>query len=215
MSSESDTTVGMTPLQSNLALGLHAFAQPLAILRAKLFPESISAMNPEELEKLALDSAAQVERLCTLFNYLQELVLAESAEPQLSAVEIRPLLENAIDGVDLWFRDAGFQLLLHIDVAVSVLADHAKLSQSISAALLIMHGLCTAGDSVTVSADQEAGSIAIRITNEHAQAEMMRAETRLALAVIETNLRKQGGCFTCGLDPLILEILVPRAPTTN
>ncbi len=203
-------------LHSHLALGLHAFAQPLAILRAKLYLESIARMDAVELQRLAVDSAAQVERLCTLFNYLQEIVLAETGEPKLSSFPLRDVLESVVDGVDLWFRDAGITLALHFEQPSDIIfADKARLTQAISSLAVLMHGLSKSGDTVTFTAIPEGDSTEIRFANGKSEGTSLDAETRLRLALIETNVRKQRGAFLLQADPLEFRLRVPNAPITT
>src|ERR1700760_4112594 len=91
-------------LCSNLATGIHAAAQPLAVLLASLSKDYTDRMKTEELRELAASSAVEIKRVCTLFSYLQQLVLAESVKPQLSPTPLLPLLTYAFDGVNLLFE---------------------------------------------------------------------------------------------------------------
>ena len=87
MSSSSQISESLSPsemLYSNLAQGIHAVAQPLAVLMASLGKAHTDLMNLDELRELTARSAAQVERACSLFGCLQQLVMAESIKPQLS-----------------------------------------------------------------------------------------------------------------------------------
>ena len=203
-------------LHSHLALGLHAFAQPLAILRAKLYIESISRLDARELHQLAIDSAGQVERLCTLFNYLQEIVLAETCETKLAEISVSEVLEHVVDGVELWFRDTGLILeSAPVDRALLVLADKAKLSQAISSLALLTHGLSKPGETITMSTIPGPDRTQISIVNTDADVSNLSAEARLALALVETNIRKQHGTFTYSTQPLELCVYVPNAPITT
>src|SRR5271156_573833 len=91
-------------LCSNLSQGIHAAAQPLTILLASLSKAHTDRMSTEELRELAASSSEEVQRVCTLFGYLQELVVAESIKPKLSATAILPLLGSAVEGVQLLFH---------------------------------------------------------------------------------------------------------------
>jgi hypothetical protein len=65
-------------LCSNLSRGIHAAAQPLAVLLASLSKGHTDQLNNDELRELTASSAAEVRRVCTLFSCLQQLVMAES-----------------------------------------------------------------------------------------------------------------------------------------
>ncbi len=215
MSSVAHSHEGESPFQAHLALGLHAFAQPLAILRAKLYAESIARMSSDELLQLANDSAGHVERLCTLFNYLQEIVLAESAEPSVSMFPANEILKHVAEGLDLWFQDTGVALSLNADTELAVSADKTKLSQAISSLVLIAHGKSKTGETVSVRCASEIDHVAMVIQNSAADAAVLSAEGRLSLALIETILRKQNGSFTYSLQPLELRACVPSAAITT
>ena len=217
MSSHEERSDGAaSALHSHLALGLHAFAQPLAILRAKLYLESISRLDATELHELAIDSAGQVERLCTLFNYLQEIVLAETSEAQLAEVSVSEVLEHVVDGVELWFQDAGLILeAALIDSRLSVLADKVKLSEAITSLALLAHGLSKPRETILVSVIRGAACTKISIANKDAGLPTLSAEARLALALVETKLRKQNGTFSYSTQPLEMHVCVPNAPTTS
>src|SRR6202008_930231 len=98
MSSSSQISESLSPsemLYSNLAQGIHAVAQPLAVLMASLGKAHTDLMNLDELRELTARSAAQVERACSLFGCLQQLVMAESIKPQLSPTFLTPVLAYA------------------------------------------------------------------------------------------------------------------------
>ena len=67
-------------------------------------------MNSDELRELTASSAVEVQRVCTLFSCLQQLVMAESIKPQLSPTLILPLLAYAVEGVNLVFQQNGIAL---------------------------------------------------------------------------------------------------------
>jgi hypothetical protein len=91
-------------LCSNLSQGIHAAAQPLTILLASLSNAHTDRMNTEELRELTASSSEEVQRVCTLFRYLQELVIAGSVKPLLSATALLPLLASAAEGVQVLFH---------------------------------------------------------------------------------------------------------------
>src|ERR1700679_1136150 len=86
-------------LCSNLARGMHAAAQPLTVLLPSLSKGLTDEMDAGELRELTASSAVQVQRACTLFDCLQEMVNAESIEPRLSRTSILPLLDQLTDGI--------------------------------------------------------------------------------------------------------------------
>src|ERR1700691_6155899 len=136
-------------LCSNLAQGIHAAAQPLAVLVASLSNGHTDRMNSEELRELTASSAVEVQRVCTLFSCLQQLVMAESIKPQLSPTPILPLLAYAADGVNLLFQQDGLALNSVVpDTCPPVLIDRARTLQALSRVLLVVHRLSSAQDMI-------------------------------------------------------------------
>jgi hypothetical protein len=71
-----------TRLCSSLAQGIHAAAQPLTVLLASLSKAHTDPMNSDELRHLTASSAVEIQRVCTLFSSLQQIVMAECIQPQ-------------------------------------------------------------------------------------------------------------------------------------
>ena len=153
-------------LCSNLAQGIHAVAQPLAVLMASLSKDYTDRMNCDELRELTASSAAEVKRLCTLFSCLQQLVMAETIKPHLSSTPLLPLLAYAVDGVNLLFQRDGISLCSVLpDTCPPVLIHRARTLQALSRVLLIAHGLSRARDRVELIASASANAVEIVIRN--------------------------------------------------
>src|ERR1700733_8916460 len=210
-SSESSSASGI--LCSNLAQGIHAAAQPLAVLLASLSKDYTDRLNSDELRELTASSAAEVQRLCTLFSCLQQLVMAESIKPQLSLTPLLPLLTYAADGVNLLFQQDGISLRLVLpDTCPPVLIHRARTLQALSRVLLIVHGLSRAQDTVELIASASANAVKIVIQNLSLSAATIKPEARLSMAVAEANMRSQQAVLSLSLQPFTVGIELPRAP---
>jgi signal transduction histidine kinase len=200
-------------LCSNLAQGIHAAAQPLAVLLASLSKDYTDRMNLDELRELSASSAAEVQRLCTLFSCLQQLVMAESIKPQLSPIPLLPLLAYAADGVNLLFQQDGISLRSVLpDTCPPVLIHRARTLQALSRVLLIVHELSLAQDTVELIASASANAVQIVIQNLNLSAAMINSEARLSMAVAEANMRSQQAALSLSLQPFTVCIELPRAP---
>jgi hypothetical protein len=200
-------------LCSHLAQGIHAAAQPLAVLLASLSKDYTDRMNSDELRELTASSAAEVQRVCTLFSCLQQLVMAESIKPQLSPTPLLPLLAYAADGVNLLFQQDGISLRSVLpDACPPVLIHRARTLQALSRVLLIVHGLSHAQDTVELIASASANAVQIVIQNLNSSAAMINAEARLSMAVAEANMRSQQAGLSLSLQPFTVFIELPRAP---
>jgi hypothetical protein len=200
-------------LCSNLAQGIHAAAQPLAVLLASLSKDYTDRMNSDELRELTASSAAEVQRVCTLFGCLQQLVMAESIKPQLSPIPLLPLLAYAADGVNLLFQQDGISLRSVLpDTCPPVLIHRARTLQALSRVLLIVHGLSRSRDTVELIASASANAVQIVIQNLNLSAVMINSEARLSMAVAEANMRSQQAALSLSLQPFTVCIELPRAP---
>jgi len=192
----------------NFSQGMHAAAQPLAILRASLDTSYTDQMTREELRELAARSAKEVERVCTLFSCLQQLVSTESIKPQLSEMPILPLLEHVADGVKLLFEQNGVVLNSILpDTCRSVLANRARTLQALSNVLLVAHAVSRAQDTVELIAVSTSPSpVRVVVRNSQLYINAMNAEHRLSMALAEANMRSQQAEFTFSLQPFSVEI---------
>jgi hypothetical protein len=200
-------------LCSNLALGIHAAAQPLAVLLASLSKDYTDRMNSDELRELTASSAAEVQRVCTLFSCLQQLVMAESFKPQLSPTPLLPLLAYAADGVNLLFQQDGISLRSALPATCPpVLIHRGRTLQALSRVLLIVHGLSRTHDTVELIASASANAVEIVIQNLNLPAAVINTEERLSMAVAEADMRSQQAGLSLSLQPFTVCIELTRAP---
>ncbi len=203
-------------LCANLSRGLHAAAQPLAILRASLSSGQTGQMNTDELRELAATSAIEVERLCTLFSGLQQLVSIEGVKPNLSPTAILPLLEEVADGVNLLFKADRMLLAVKLPEACApAFINGAKTQQALSSVLLAAHAVSRASDTVELIATAIPGAIRVEVRNQSSQAGAVNAEGRLALAIAEAAIRSQQGSFCWSERPFQVLIELLTAPVAR
>jgi signal transduction histidine kinase len=199
-------------LCSSLALGIHAAAQPLTVLRASLSKCNTDRMNSRELRELTASSAVQVQRVCNLFSCLQQLVMAEGIKPQVSPTPILPLLAYAVDGLDLVFEKNGITLSSVVpDTCPPVLIDRARTLQALSRVLLVVHGLSGVRDTVELITSASADAVQIVVRNLHLSVAAIDPEAKLSLAVAEADLRSQQAGLALSLQPFTVCIDLPLA----
>jgi hypothetical protein len=200
-------------LCSSLAQGIHAAAQPLAVLLASLSKGHTDRMNSDQLRELTASSAVEVQRVCTLFSCLQQMVMAESIKPQLSSTPVLPLLAYAAEGVNLLFLEDGITLSSVVpDTCPPALINRARTLQALSRVLLVVHGLSAAQDTVELIASSSADGVRIVVQNLHLSVAVIKPEASLSMAVAEANMRSQQAGFSLSLQPFTVCIDLPRAP---
>jgi hypothetical protein len=201
-----EATVAKAALETlcrNLSQGLHAAAQPLTILLAGVENPFLDEMSNAELREFVSSSAIEVERVCAHFSYLQELVSAESIEPELLATPLLQILANAIEGVDLLFRESGISIRSTVPDACQTVAINPKRTlAALSSVLLISHAVSHLGDTVeaVVSVDSP-DSVQVVLLNKNAHRASLNTDEGLSMALAEANVRSQGATMSWSLEP--------------
>lgn len=197
----------------NLSQGMHAVAQPLAVLRASFGNSYVDRMSGDELRELAASSALEIERACRLFSCLQQMVSAESTRANLSAVPVLPLLAHVVDGVKLLFDEGGvFLRTVTPESCPAVRIDRERTLEALSSVLLVAHAVSRAQETVELVASlPSAGMVRIEVRNAQSEAAAMEAEQRLGMALAETNIRSEQGSLAWSLQPFRVQIELQRA----
>jgi len=196
-----------------LAQGIHAAAQPLAVLLASLSTDHTDQMNCDELRELAASSAVEVQRVCASFSCLQQLVITESIKPEVSPTPILPLIAYAADGVNLLFQQDGIALNSVLpDTCPLALINRARTLQALSTVLLVVHRLSAAQDMVELIASSSTHAIQIIVRNLRLSVAVIDAEASLRVAVAEANMRSQQAGLSLSLQPFTVRIDLPMAP---
>lgn len=198
----------------NLSRCIHAAAQPLTVLRASLDNNHTDQMSIEELRELAASSAVEVQRLCTHFSCLQQLVSTESVKPHLSETPIQPLLEHVADGVNLLFEEDGIFFRSRVsDTCQPVLIDRARTLQALSTVLLIAHAVSHPQDTVElIATSSSSNGVRVVVQNLASYIDTMNVEASVGMAFAEANIRSQHAEFSWSLQPFSVQIELLGAP---
>lgn len=203
-------------LCSNLSVGLHAVAQPLAILRASLGSDCSGQMDPEELRQLADSSAVEVERVCAMFSCMQQLVNLASAKAQLAETAILPLMKDAVEGARPMFEEDGMALRSSLpESSDAVLIDKRRTAQALSNILLTAHSVSRRSDVVELKATSTADAVSILVWTSSSCPDGITAEWSLNMAVAEANLRSQEAGFRWSPSPFRVQIDFRKASAGN
>jgi hypothetical protein len=203
-------------LCSNLSHGIHAAAQPLTILLASLSKAHTDGMSTEELRELTASSSEEVQRVCTLFSYLQELVVAESIRPKLTATAILPLLASLLERVQLLFHKQGIVLSSTMpETCPLVLINGPRTLRALSSVLLTVHALSSARDHVEMLGSTSTQGMQIVVRNLNLSIASTSAEARLSMAAAEANIRSQQAGFVFSQRPFHVLIDLPKAPLVH
>jgi len=206
-----DLTIQEAPTErfwSNLLRGIHDAAQPLTILRASFGKDQTERMNLIELRELATSSAMEVERVCSFFKFLEQIVITENVKPELSAMPIEPLVAYVTDGINLLFeRDGMFLRSTVAESCRSVLINRARTLEALSSVLLVAHEVSHLGDTIELIASYSSSHVVkIVVRNVKSYVETLHEEARLRMALAEASLGSQQATLSWSLQPFCVQI---------
>jgi len=183
-------------------------AQTLTILRASLGKTQIDRMSKSELRELALGSSMEVERVCTQFSWLQQIVTIERFNPDLSAASVLPLIADVTGAVRRVFEDDGMVLRSTVpDICRTVLIDRTRTHQALSIILLIAHGLSRTKDTIElIVSSPSAHIVRVVVRNTTSYLDAVDSQVNLDMALAESNIRSQMGSFSWSLQPFEVQI---------
>lgn len=192
----------------NLSKSIHAAAQPLTVLRASFDSIHTDGMSAGELRELVASSTMEVERVCTLFTFMQQLVSVMSSKPELSETSLLPLLAHVADGFELLFAEGGMILRsIASDTCLPVLIDPARTHQALSSVLLVAHAVSQPQDTIElIASSTSSGVVRIVVQNVHSYVDAMNAEQSLNMALAEANIRSQQASLSWTLRPFSVQI---------
>lgn len=194
-------------LCANLSKGLHAVAQPLTILRAGLGIGLASTLSLGALRELAASSYVEVERVCGLFEYLQQLVIVGSVKSDLMATPILPLVADTAGGVrDLFTHDGMVLSSVLPNACDPIFIDKVRTHRALSSVLLVVHGHSRAGDTVELLLlPSPPNSIRIVVRNQNLYLDKLSEEASLSMALADANIQSQQAGFSWGLQPFSVQ----------
>jgi hypothetical protein len=200
----------MLEFYAHLAEGLHAMAQPLTILRSIAAATAVPELP--EIERLRyLDIAReQVERTCSLFEGLQDLVIAKRHKPSYMQFDLKHLvttvvtdLKTALDtfDIELNLKLPAEPVLLHGDVAWT--------RQAAGAALKVAASLCESGDRIELLLEERYGMAELTVQTHRRLDVKLSSLHVLRLALAESSIHSQHGQYQCALDPFCIRLSLP------
>jgi len=210
-----ERTVAPPPsFYAHLAEGLHAAAQPLTVLLAGLSKEHIETLPAEELRELVAGSAAEVERVCTLFHHLQELVAAESLPPDLAPASILTLVQQVVASTRLLFEQDGIALIVAAPVhCPSLPLDRERTLQALANVLFAAHAISRRNDTVELAVSYPGTHI--RVHSRQGRGAAAGLELELGMAVAEAHIRSQHGVFSWNPRPFEATVLLQQLPAAG
>jgi hypothetical protein len=201
---------------ADMAEGLHAMAQPLTILRSAVAAAagpSVAAMS----QRRYLDiSNQQVERACSLFECLQDLVIAHQMEADCEPLDLLALLTPVIEDQAAVLRASDIELRVVAAADLPpVLGDVARTLQPLFAVLKIAASVSSPGGAAELVITAGNGLVDLVIQSRGAQGRPLNSSERMSLALAEVNIRSQQGGYQCSEDPFRVSIQLKLLAVTG
>jgi signal transduction histidine kinase len=199
---------------ADLADGLHALAQPLTILRSAIAMLSL-ANDPETPRHRCLDiSVRQIERTCSLFASVQDLVSSRAEAASSAAVDVNALLTQAIDDCAPAYRELGVEVIApHQDSIPQVFGDSHRTERALSASLEAALSISSEGDTVEISVLWPNDFVEVVVANAPRHRRNLNASERLHLSVAKANVLSQHGKYEFAEEPFRVTLALPISKT--
>jgi signal transduction histidine kinase len=195
-------------LQTNMAEGLHALAQPLTVLRGAIFACTNPDLGAAQHARYLRMAAEHAERACGLFECLQQLLAASQGEAAVEWVDLAELAAALAADQGPVLHAAGVGLAVECpQSSARVLAQETTLRQALFTVLQLAIALSSAGGQVALRVAPQAGSVDVTVASQGTRS--LQAAERLSLAVAEAHLRHQRGEFTYREDPFQVSLSLP------
>jgi hypothetical protein len=174
-------------------------------------------MSKAELRKSLQTAAAEIDRVCLYFDYLQQFVLIETSKPSCDPDDVIGLLTHSMQGVDLLFANAGADFTLENAGEGGFLADvdPMRFEEALTRIFTVLLRLVSRDDRVRIKVAPDERTINVVLERNTTEPSVLRAESRLTMALADANLRTQGVGLTWDLNPFTASIRFPESHSTH
>ena len=198
---------------ASMTEGLHAMAQPLTILRSSLVACTTPGFPQQKQHKYLELASEQVLRACTLFESLQDLVIANQIAAECGPIHVTAIIAAVVEEQKPRLRDLGIEISVPttLEALPTALGDVGRTAQAIQAGLTTAAAVSSSGDVIRISATLQDRSIEVNIGNDRLHGASLNSASRLSLLLAEANILSQQGEFDSGQDPFRVRVALPRS----
>lgn len=196
---------------SDLADGLHAMAQPLTILRSAIAMLGLAAETDEARRQRNVEiSARQIDRACSLFASLQNLVAAKMEAANSATMDLQVLLSRVREGLTTAYEEQGVSIMVSPEGTVpEVVGDAQRTELAIAALLEAALSVSGRGEKVEIGVSESGGFCEISTLAAPSSRGRLNSGELLHLAVAKANMLSQEGRYTFADEPLRVKISLP------
>ncbi len=195
---------------AELADGLHAMAQPLTILRSAIAMLSVAKEHSSDQRRFVDLSVSQIDRTCSLFTSVQDLVALGLEAASQVPVHFRVLLSRMMEERMSDYQQAGVKLVVECSESLPpIFGDPQRTERAIAGLLEVSLSVSSQGDTVEMNVIQSNDFIVAFVTAEQGHGRSMNSSERLNLSLIKANVLTQRGRFRFTEEPFCVTLALP------
>jgi signal transduction histidine kinase len=207
------STLGPQDLSQFLAYmteGLHAMAQPLTILRSSVPALAAAGVTPAKQQRYLELSIRQVQRACTLFDRLQDLVVAGQTQAECAPVDFAAMVATVADENRKALQDLGVELRVQLpgDLPMAQ-GDASRTRQALTAGFTAAALISASGDVMEVAATARNRQVELVVRIDRVHGMCLESHERLNLRLAQANMTSQRGDYECTEDPFQVRLALP------
>lgn len=200
----------MENFSSSIAQGVHALAQPLTVMRMALLSCKDREMTETDSRTYVSLATDQLERVCSIFGYLQQFVAAEQNAVVSAPQDVSMILEAIVENQNPIFQKAAVNLEFDIlDILPSMAIDMDRTVQAVLAILTAASSISSKGDTVRLRVSRQEEHVRLKVWNRSATGKHLAITERLALTLGELNVLAQKGDYHLEEEPFSISMRLP------
>jgi light-regulated signal transduction histidine kinase (bacteriophytochrome) len=220
MPSEPPETGGSSTLErqdlsqffAHMTEGLHAMAQPLTILRSSIPALAAVDLTPAKQQRYLELSVRQVQRVCALFDCLQDLVVAGQTQAECVPFDFAATVAAVVGDRRRAFQDLGAELRVALPGNLPmVLGDASRTLQALTAGLTVATLVAVSGDVVEIAATARNRRVELVLHLDRVHGKGLESPERLNLRLAQVNIASQRGEYEYIEDPFRVRLALPSA----
>lgn len=195
---------------ASISEGLHALAQPLTILRSSVAASGSPGVDALKQRRYLDLSSRQIDRACMLFEFLQDLVIANQIGADCAPFELADLLAVVAKDQGTALQAADVELRMAIPSGLpTMLGDVKRTQQALSAALKLAASVSAAGDVVELLVSACSEYVKLIVRNDRVHGRPLSSTERLSLSLAQANILSQQGEYEYAEDPFCMRMALP------
>jgi light-regulated signal transduction histidine kinase (bacteriophytochrome) len=187
-------------------------AQPLTILRSSVPALAAAGGDPAQRQRYGDMSIRQVQRVCALFDCLQDLVAAGQTSAESAPFDLAAMVATVAEQRRTALEDLGVELRVQLpcDLPMAI-GDASRTLQAIAAGFSVAALVSAAGDVLDLAATARNQRVELVLHNDRVHGIPLESQDQLNLRLAQVNIASQRGDYECTEDPFRVRLALPSA----